>query len=210
MLSDCVENGCKYLVMETSSQALKYGRTAALDYTVSAFLNISEDHISDMEHPDFEDYFDSKLKIFRQSKIACVNMDMEREFYERVMKTAKKHCQKVITFGSNVDSHDLVNVPETADFYGYDIKATSSKLEFKLKHQQQTEQITVNIGGKYYIKGQNFTEYSKVTLNGETLKTIYLGPSLLGLLEEVDPADAVNMKVSQIDKSNKEIISTTE
>lgn len=68
----------------------------------------------------------------------------------------------------------------------------------------------VNIGGKYYIKGQNFTEYSKVTLDGETLKTIYLGPSLLGLLEEVDPADAENMKVSQIDKSNKEIISTTE
>ena len=44
----------------------------------------------------------------------------------------------------------------------------------------------VSIGGKYYIKGQNFTEYSKVTLNGETLKTIYLGPSLLGLQEEVD------------------------
>ena len=68
----------------------------------------------------------------------------------------------------------------------------------------------VNIGGKYYIKGQNFTEYSKVTLNGETLKTIYLGPNLLGLQEEVDPADAVNMKVSQIDKSSQEIISTTE
>lgn len=151
MLSDCAENGCKYLVMETSSQALKYGRTAALDYTVSAFLNISEDHISDMEHPDFEDYFDSKLKIFRQSKIACVNMDMESERCERVLKAAKEHCQKVITFGSNVDSHDLVNVPETADFYGYDIKATSSKLEFKLKHQQQTEQITVNIGGKYNV-----------------------------------------------------------
>lgn len=68
----------------------------------------------------------------------------------------------------------------------------------------------VSVGGKYYIKGQNFTEYSKVTLDGETLKTIYLGPNLLGLQEEVDPADAVNMKVSQIDKSNKEIISTTE
>ncbi len=68
----------------------------------------------------------------------------------------------------------------------------------------------VSVGGKYYIKGKNFTEYSKVTLDGETLKTIYLGPNLLGLQEEVDPADAVNMKVSQIDKSNKEIISTTE
>ena len=38
----------------------------------------------------------------------------------------------------------------------------------------------VNIGGKYYIKGQNFTEFSKVTLDGETLKTIYLGPNLFG------------------------------
>ena len=68
----------------------------------------------------------------------------------------------------------------------------------------------VNIGGKYYIKGQNFTEKSKVTLEGEPLKTIYLGPNLLGLLEEVDPDRAVDMKVSQIDTSNKEIISTTE
>jgi len=68
----------------------------------------------------------------------------------------------------------------------------------------------VNIGGKYYIKGQNFTEKSKVTLEGEPLKTIYLGPSLLGLQEEVDPDRAADMKVSQIDTSNKEIISTTE
>ncbi|MEG0924047.1 MAG: sulfatase-like hydrolase/transferase [Anaerovoracaceae bacterium] len=68
----------------------------------------------------------------------------------------------------------------------------------------------VAVGGKYYIKGKNFTEYSKVTLDGEQLKTIYLGPNLLGLLEEVDPNDAINMKVSQIDKSSKEIISTTE
>lgn len=68
----------------------------------------------------------------------------------------------------------------------------------------------VSVGDKYYIKGQNFTEYSKITLDGKTLKTIYLGPKLLGLQEEVDPDKAKEMKVSQIDKSNKEIISTTE
>ncbi|MDD7718581.1 MAG: LTA synthase family protein [Eubacteriaceae bacterium] len=66
------------------------------------------------------------------------------------------------------------------------------------------------VGDKYYIKGKNFTEYSKITLNGKVLETIYLNPTLLGLLEEVDPEDAENMKVSQIDKSNKDIISTTE
>ena len=68
----------------------------------------------------------------------------------------------------------------------------------------------VNVGGKFYIKGENFTERSKVTLNGKTLKTTYLSPSLLGLDEEVDPKDATKMKVSQIDKNSNSIISTTE
>ncbi|MGN0734989.1 MAG: LTA synthase family protein [Anaerovoracaceae bacterium] len=68
----------------------------------------------------------------------------------------------------------------------------------------------VKIGDRYYIKGRNFTQYSKVTLEGKTLKTIYLGESVLGLLEEVDPEDAPNMKVSQIENKSKEILSTTE
>ena len=63
---------------------------------------------------------------------------------------------------------------------------------------------------KYYIKGKNFTEYSKVTLDGKTLKTIYLGSNILGLLEDVDPDDAANMKVSQIETKSNEILSTTE
>ena len=68
----------------------------------------------------------------------------------------------------------------------------------------------VKIGDKYYIKGQNFNEYSKVTLNGEPITTIYLGSNILGLLEDVDPEDAPDMKVSQIEKKSNEILSTTE
>jgi hypothetical protein len=67
----------------------------------------------------------------------------------------------------------------------------------------------VKIGDNYYIKGQNFTEYSKISLDGEVLKTVYLGPTILALNEEVDPARASEMKVSQVEK-NKEILSTTE
>ena len=67
----------------------------------------------------------------------------------------------------------------------------------------------VKIGEKYYIKGQNFTEYSKISLDGEVLKTVYLGPTILALNEEVDPSRVSDMKVSQVEK-NKEILSTTE
>ena len=68
----------------------------------------------------------------------------------------------------------------------------------------------VQIGDRYYIKGQNFNEYSKVTLRGKTLKTIYLGTNILGLQEDVDPKDAADMKVSQVETKTKEIMSTTE
>lgn len=68
----------------------------------------------------------------------------------------------------------------------------------------------VQIGDKYYIKGENFNAFSRVTLDGKQLDTIYLGENLLGLLEDVDPEDGGRMKVSQIDKKSKEILSTSE
>ena len=67
----------------------------------------------------------------------------------------------------------------------------------------------VKIGKEYYIKGENFTPFSKISLHGEILETIYLGPTILGLLEEIDPEEAQDMKVSQVEK-NREILSTTE
>lgn len=67
----------------------------------------------------------------------------------------------------------------------------------------------VEIGKMYYIKGENFTPFSKISLNGKVLDTIFLGPSVLGLLEEVDQKDVSKMKVSQVEKNN-EILSTTE
>lgn len=67
----------------------------------------------------------------------------------------------------------------------------------------------VQIGENYYIKGQNFTEYSKISLDGKILETVYLGPTILALKDKVDPEDADKMKVSQVEK-NKEVLSTTE
>ncbi len=92
--------------------------------------------------------------------------------------------------------------------YGGTNPFTPSKL--KMGVNDITIDDVVKIGEKYYIKGKNFTQYSKITLNGKELKTIYLGENILGLLEDVDPEEAANMKVSQIETKNKEILSTTE
>lgn len=82
-----------------------------------------------------------------------------------------------------------------------------------LKLHMGVKEIKINevvqIGEKYYIKGQNFTPYSKVNLDGKILKTVYLGPTILGLQESVKPSEASKMKISQVEKNN-EILSTTE
>lgn len=84
-------------------------------------------------------------------------------------------------------------------------KATDLKMGVK---KIKIDEI-VKIGENYYIKGQNFTEYSKVSLDGEILDTVYLGPTILALKDKVDPEDVSRMKVSQVEK-NKEVLSTTE
>lgn len=91
--------------------------------------------------------------------------------------------------------------------YGETDPFTPTKLKMGVK-DIKVQQI-VEIGKKYYIKGQNFTPFSKISLNGKVLDTIFLGPSVLGLLDEVKPEDVTKMKVSQVEKNN-EILSTTE
>ena len=66
----------------------------------------------------------------------------------------------------------------------------------------------VKIGDDYYIKGKNFTERSKISMDGETLSTIYLSPTLIGLQEKIDPEDVDKLEVSQTDKKDDTILST--
>jgi len=90
-LWNAVNAGCGYMVMECSSQALKYGRMAGVELSVGAFLNLGEDHISPKEHPTAEDYFQSKLKIFDHAAAAVVNLDSDR--FGEVLDAARR-CEK--------------------------------------------------------------------------------------------------------------------
>lgn len=94
-IANAARAGAPWLVMEASSQALKYWRTGKVDFEVGIFTNIGEDHISPIEHPTLEDYFSSKLKIFAQSRFAVVNLDMDH--VDRVLETASS-CERTVTF----------------------------------------------------------------------------------------------------------------
>ena len=121
-------SGMEYLVMEVSSQALKYHRTLGTRFAAAAFLNIGADHISPIEHPDFDDYFHSKLKIFAQADFSCVNLDCEHA--AEALESARSACGTVLTFsrqnpaaavyGSNVRKvgHDILFQADAAQLSG--------------------------------------------------------------------------------------------
>lgn len=86
-LHNAAEAKLAYMVLEISSQALKYERVYGLHLYASAFLNISRDHISPVEHPTFEDYFASKLTIFSYAKHSVVNLNSNHA--ARIANTAR-------------------------------------------------------------------------------------------------------------------------
>jgi phosphoglycerol transferase MdoB-like AlkP superfamily enzyme len=67
----------------------------------------------------------------------------------------------------------------------------------------------LTVAGKYYLKGEGFTPFSKISLKGEILETVFVSPTVLKLQEEAAQSDVADMKVSQVEKYNS-ILSTTE
>lgn len=76
MMRQAVDAGMEYLVMEVSSQAYKVKRVFGLTFDVAAFLNISPDHVSPIEHPTFEDYFWCKRQIVHNTRRLVLGSDM--------------------------------------------------------------------------------------------------------------------------------------
>ncbi len=99
-LDEFVKYGCKYTAMEASSEAFFRGRLQAMEYDVSAITNITSEHLN--IHGSFENYLDSKLQLFRQTKkdgFCIINKD--DLYYEQV----KAACNgKVLTYGKAADN----------------------------------------------------------------------------------------------------------
>jgi len=96
MMREAADNGMRYLVMEVSSQAYKVNRVHGLTFDVGAFLNISPDHISDIEHPTFEDYFRCKRRLIANSRSLVLGADCDHR--DLLMQDAADAGVKVTEF----------------------------------------------------------------------------------------------------------------
>lgn len=132
--------GMEFLAMEVSSQALKYHRVDTLNYDIGIFLNISEDHISPIEHEDFADYFSSKLKLFPQTRTAILNRDSD--YFKEIMGAAKA-SKKRITFSAS---------GKKADYRVSRIEKTEEGSRFEVEGPDYRDEISLNMHGFFNVE----------------------------------------------------------
>lgn len=139
-LRNVCESGIDYVQMEVSSQALKYHRVDDMKFDIGVFLNISEDHISPIEHKDFEDYISSKMLMFAKTKTAIVNLDIDE--LDRVLEEAKA-AEEVITFSMQ---------NEKADFYAYNVRKEGNATKFMVKCHEFDEEFILTMPGLFNVE----------------------------------------------------------
>jgi UDP-N-acetylmuramoyl-L-alanyl-D-glutamate--2,6-diaminopimelate ligase len=132
-LANARDAGLETAIVEVSSQALKYGRVAGVEFEIGCFLNIGLDHISPAEHADFEDYLSSKLRLFESSRHAVVNK-LTKD-YPRVHAAAVDAGCAVTTFANGASDADAWADDVAPNAGGIDFSSHSAwygNLELKL------------------------------------------------------------------------------
>ena len=88
MIIESINCGCKAVVMEVSSHALKLGRVNTLKFDYAILTNITEDHLD--FHKTYKDYYKTKMSIFKKLKkkgtkisdIKIENYDINKDYFE--------------------------------------------------------------------------------------------------------------------------------
>jgi UDP-N-acetylmuramoyl-L-alanyl-D-glutamate--2,6-diaminopimelate ligase len=94
LLRDMVRAGCKYAVIETSSEGILQYRHRFIDYSVAVFTNLTPEHIE--RHGSFEKYREAKVKLFEQvakkeGGIGVYNLDDPSVGYFLAPSVGKKY-----------------------------------------------------------------------------------------------------------------------
>ena len=92
-----IDKGITHVVMEVSSQSLKYHRVDSIEFEYAVWTNIAPEHIGENEHDDYDDYLNSKLKIFSRARNAVINQDTAN--YREVKGACEKNHIKLFEKG---------------------------------------------------------------------------------------------------------------
>ncbi|MEM1282041.1 MAG: UDP-N-acetylmuramoyl-L-alanyl-D-glutamate--2,6-diaminopimelate ligase [Chlamydiota bacterium] len=144
LLSNMVNSGAKFAVMEVSSHALVQGRVNGIDFDVAVYTNLSPDHLD--YHQTMENYASAKNLLFR-------NMSNERKdsyrFKSAVVNRDDPYVESILagcpvqTFSYGIDSD--------ADLVANDISFEDGGTSFTLFYEGKCYSCHTPLIGRYNV-----------------------------------------------------------
>ena len=135
-LNRFVENGCKYLSMEASSEAFFRNRLNNIMFSIGIITNITEDHLN--VHKTIENYVASKQEIINHiTSDGVLILNADDKYYQDTRN--KANC-KVLTLGKNNADLSIIKINEYID-----------KTDITLKYQDKLYNITSPLLGEFNV-----------------------------------------------------------
>lgn len=134
LFNEMIKGGVEYCIMEVSSHALALNRVYGVEFDYGIYTNLTQDHLD--FHKDFEDYFNAKLKLFKQSNKIIVNID--DDYSERILKNCKSEG---VTY----------SIDKESDLRAEDIQLLPRGVQFNLNNDNKKENMYVDIPGRHNV-----------------------------------------------------------
>ena len=134
LLNEMVESGVSYCVMEVSSHSLALSRVYGIEFSVGIFTNLTQDHLD--FHKTFENYYNAKLILFKNSRVTIVNSD--DEYGLRILKDVSS---PKISYG----------LKDSCMVTAEDINMRSNGTDFVMRYKDKDINVNLNIPGRYNI-----------------------------------------------------------
>lgn len=135
LFNKMVNQNVNYAIMEVSSHSLSLDRVYGIEFSQSIFTNLTQDHLD--FHKTFENYFQAKLILFKNSKNSIINKD---DIYgKRIINELNK--KNILSFSTEA----------SADLMAKNIINHSRGAEFDLIYKGESVHIKLSIPGKYNV-----------------------------------------------------------
>jgi len=137
MLSEMVNSGTQYCIMEVSSIALVMDRVYGLKFDSAAYTNLTSEHLD--FHKDMENYFEAKKILFDNLQESAKAISNSDDLYGQ---SILENCRAKKFFYSGKNESDLRSFNE---------KLSLSGLEFDVKWNGKTYTLKSNLTGRFNI-----------------------------------------------------------
>lgn len=141
-MRNMVDCGTRALVMEVSSQALKLNRVFGIDFDITVFTNLSPDHIGPGEHENFNDYFNTKKRLFDDFECKAVIANADDSYTKSILAD----CQsRILLYSINALSDykaENVEFCRKTNFLG---------MKFKCRKAEETLDCALSVPGEFNV-----------------------------------------------------------